>query len=165
MFFFFSSRRRHTRSLRDWSSDVCSSDLHDRLFVPIGMTTATYFRPAPDQQPATLYHADGKRPFPYWYIIERPAGAINASARDMAAYVRFLLNRGAVRGKQIVPRSAIERMELPQSALTARAGLPVGYGLSLGTYVSDSGFEWIGHDGGVSGGITIMAYRPDAGVG
>src|SRR5215469_12633796 len=26
-FFFFSSRRRHTRSLRDWSSDVCSSDL------------------------------------------------------------------------------------------------------------------------------------------
>src|SRR2546421_499490 len=27
-FFFFSSRRRHTRSDRDWSSDVCSSDLH-----------------------------------------------------------------------------------------------------------------------------------------
>src|SRR6266496_2645563 len=26
--FFFSSRRRHTRSLRDWSSDVCSSDLN-----------------------------------------------------------------------------------------------------------------------------------------
>src|SRR5207247_3255175 len=26
-FFFFSSRRRHTRSTRDWSSDVCSSDL------------------------------------------------------------------------------------------------------------------------------------------
>src|SRR5438067_12978906 len=30
-FFFFSSRRRHTRSKRDWSSDVCSSDLHPRL--------------------------------------------------------------------------------------------------------------------------------------
>src|SRR5207249_679782 len=29
--FFFSSRRRHTRSKRDWSSDVCSSDL-----VPVG---------------------------------------------------------------------------------------------------------------------------------
>src|SRR5699024_11881312 len=26
--FFFSSRRRHTRSKRDWSSDVCSSDLN-----------------------------------------------------------------------------------------------------------------------------------------
>src|SRR5206468_9735871 len=28
-FFFFSSRRRHTRSDRDWSSDVCSSDLFE----------------------------------------------------------------------------------------------------------------------------------------
>src|SRR6266436_4420588 len=28
--FFFSSRRRHTRCSRDWSSDVCSSDLTDR---------------------------------------------------------------------------------------------------------------------------------------
>src|SRR5207245_3841108 len=27
--FFFSSRRRHTRCYRDWSSDVCSSDLPD----------------------------------------------------------------------------------------------------------------------------------------
>src|SRR6266436_8426216 len=32
-FFFFSSRRRHTRCSRDWSSDVCSSDL--TLMVPL----------------------------------------------------------------------------------------------------------------------------------
>src|SRR5215472_4154772 len=31
--FFFSSRRRHTRCLRDWSSDVCSSDLDDLLHI------------------------------------------------------------------------------------------------------------------------------------
>src|SRR2546421_9687426 len=36
VFFFFSSRRRHTRSDRDWSSDVCSSDLHcTRAFLPL----------------------------------------------------------------------------------------------------------------------------------
>src|SRR5215475_786753 len=35
LFFFFSSRRRHTRFSRDWSSDVCSSDLRGlRLGVP-----------------------------------------------------------------------------------------------------------------------------------
>src|SRR2546429_1122442 len=33
--FFFSSRRRHTRCSRDWSSDVCSSDL---LFTPESRT-------------------------------------------------------------------------------------------------------------------------------
>src|SRR5207249_2251702 len=35
-FFFFSSRRRHTRSKRDWSSDVCSSDLKLRIGVVTG---------------------------------------------------------------------------------------------------------------------------------
>src|SRR5699024_11491550 len=35
-FFFFSSRRRHTRSKRDWSSDVCSSDLDIRLSLDCG---------------------------------------------------------------------------------------------------------------------------------
>src|SRR2546430_16167646 len=33
MFFFFSSRRRHTRFDCDWSSDVCSSDLEDLIFI------------------------------------------------------------------------------------------------------------------------------------
>src|SRR6478672_6345270 len=35
-FFFFSSRRRHTRSDRDWSSDVCSSDLRCVVRVAAG---------------------------------------------------------------------------------------------------------------------------------
>src|SRR5690349_23382457 len=35
-FFFFSSRRRHTRSLRDWSSDVCSSDLPRQIDTGAG---------------------------------------------------------------------------------------------------------------------------------
>src|SRR5206468_6547967 len=34
IFFFFSSRRRHTRSDRDWSSDVCSSDLVHEYYNP-----------------------------------------------------------------------------------------------------------------------------------
>src|SRR5699024_12047947 len=36
--FFFSSRRRHTRSKRDWSSDVCSSDLTERAATAGGTT-------------------------------------------------------------------------------------------------------------------------------
>src|SRR5437588_6402331 len=38
-FFFFSSRRRHTRSLCDWSSDVCSSDLLIRHENQVAYTT------------------------------------------------------------------------------------------------------------------------------
>src|SRR5690606_39534809 len=35
--FFFSSRRRHTRFSRDWSSDVCSSDLLEQQGVGVGL--------------------------------------------------------------------------------------------------------------------------------
>src|SRR5699024_11984152 len=45
-FFFFSSRRRHTRSKRDWSSDVCSSDLtvqHYKLGEPSADMTIQAF--------------------------------------------------------------------------------------------------------------------------
>src|SRR5256884_7201778 len=37
IFFFFSSRRRHTRCSRDWSSDVCSSDLKEVVARAIHM--------------------------------------------------------------------------------------------------------------------------------
>src|SRR2546421_7988051 len=40
-FFFFSSRRRHTRSDRDWSSDVCSSDLATLLLTGAVMAGIT----------------------------------------------------------------------------------------------------------------------------
>src|SRR3712207_8021165 len=44
LFFFFSSRRRHTRYWRDWSSDVCSSDLisiNDRPFAGLALQPHT----------------------------------------------------------------------------------------------------------------------------
>src|SRR5262249_56931059 len=37
LFFFFSSRRRHTRLVSDWSSDVCSSDLCFLAFAPVAI--------------------------------------------------------------------------------------------------------------------------------
>src|SRR2546429_2112562 len=49
-FFFFSSRRRHTRCSRDWSSDVCSSDL-------VGVYQNKYFNLSGDREPDRLMAA------------------------------------------------------------------------------------------------------------
>src|ERR671921_737606 len=51
-FFFFSSRRRHTRYWRDWSSDVCSSDLHrlPPVLVRREAMFGTGFLPTDEQQ-------------------------------------------------------------------------------------------------------------------
>src|SRR5258705_9132304 len=50
--FFFSSRRRHTRCLSDWSSDVCSSDLSPRRCRC--RTVATYPQGRNDPMPRPL---------------------------------------------------------------------------------------------------------------
>jgi CubicO group peptidase (beta-lactamase class C family) len=137
--------------------------VQQNLFLPIGMKTATYF-PPPEGTATTLYHPDGKTPYPYWNLVYRPAGSINASARDMAAYVQFYLNRGKVNGVQIVPAADIDRMENPASTWAAQDGLKSGYGLS--NYWSlHEGFVYHGHNGGVNGGLTEMAYMPEYGVG
>src|SRR5690606_39441268 len=45
--FFFSSRRRHTRFSRDWSSDVCSSDLRrvHRVVLVVAVAPTRHVRP------------------------------------------------------------------------------------------------------------------------
>src|SRR5699024_5069818 len=55
--FFFSSRRRHTRSKRDWSSDVCSSDLK---------TACARFTPnnSGQRSPPTYYRG-------CWHVVSR----------------------------------------------------------------------------------------------
>src|SRR5690554_7133712 len=64
-YFFFSSRRRHTRCGRDWSSDVCSSDL---MGVPVhastsGVIEAIELRPVP--------HPSGMSD---WCVVLKPDG-------------------------------------------------------------------------------------------
>src|SRR5690554_3673866 len=56
LFFFFSSRRRHTRCGRDWSSDVCSSDL---CGFNTGITQCQ-MEPAPGCQNRSTIHAAAK---------------------------------------------------------------------------------------------------------
>src|SRR6266542_5309071 len=62
IFFFFSSRRRHTRCYRDWSSDVCSSDLPVTVTVRgaagAGLTVELR-NPAPAGEAASLIPGGG----------------------------------------------------------------------------------------------------------
>lgn len=132
------------------------------LFRPIGMNTATYFE-QPSSRLTTQYESDGTTPVPYWHILLRPSGAINASARDMAAYLQFLLNRGQINGRQVVPGWFFDQMQTPTRTRAARAGLRAGYGLSDYTMVHD-GFVYYGHDG-FTGGRSEIAYLPRYGIG
>src|SRR3712207_9435179 len=63
--YFFSGRRRHTRYWRDWSSDVCSSDLKVvDLSYPFGPDTIYWPTARPFQLRRVGY---GRAPGGYWY--------------------------------------------------------------------------------------------------
>src|SRR5205809_1581846 len=57
-FFFFSSRRRHTRCSRDWSSDVCSSDLAYQSAWLRHYHPAEYYCSLFNNQPMGFYSLD-----------------------------------------------------------------------------------------------------------
>src|SRR5690625_4874235 len=57
--FFFSSRRRHTRWPRDWSSDVCSSDLFEIVATNWDFDQAEYTVTAGEEVKITLVNEEG----------------------------------------------------------------------------------------------------------
>ena len=99
------------------------------FFLPIGMKTATYFE-QPSPQMTTLY-LDGKTPTPYWNFFERPAGSINASARDMAAYVQFYLNRHIELNAKTIELACLSSMVLSPAH-------PALHTHAISTYIDES---------------------------
>jgi CubicO group peptidase (beta-lactamase class C family) len=135
------------------------------FFHPLHMDTASYFlTPEVERRLTGLYHADGVTAYPYWHFCFRASGAMNASAKDMANYVRFYLQRGSLDGTQLLLSSSIERMERTETLPSARLGNIAGYGL-YNHAMPEGAFTFRGHRGAIMGGLSEMAYISDAGRG
>ena len=110
---------------------------------------------------ATGYNAEGMR-VPYQHIVVRPSGALSATPRQMANFVRMLLNRGSFDGRQLVSPDSIARMERSETTLSGH--LQPGYG--LGNFPSsEQGFIFRGHNGSMPGHHARYAYLTDQGLG
>src|SRR5437868_15338370 len=94
--FFFSSRRRHTRSKRDWSSDVCSSDL---AAAPGESALCGYKCSAAPLRPASICPSYGpestgwRAPPPAWRSEERRVGK---ECRARVAWGKYKKKRNKV---------------------------------------------------------------------
>ena len=131
------------------------------IFAPLGMRDATFLF---DERVAKGYDRHGQRETPYRHGIFPPSGALNASAPDMARFVRLLLNRGALDGYRVVAPDLIDRMEIPSTTWAARVGVTAGAG--LGNFSEDrDGFRLHGHDGQTPGFLSSYGYLPGRGLG
>src|SRR5690606_19051086 len=79
--FFFSSRRRHTRFSRDWSSDVCSSDLVNSQF---GSESSTTLKPARAADVAIISYSVARRVLPSGYQNLTSTGPVTPASASRA---------------------------------------------------------------------------------
>jgi len=139
--------------------------VQEHFFNPLHMDTASYFyTPEVEKRLTRLYRSDGVTTYPYWHIAFRSSGAVNASAKDMANYVRFYLQRGRWEGAALLKDSSIERMEMTETLPSAKSGHVAGYGL-YNYAICEGPFVFRGHGGGIMGGLTDMAYLSEHGRG
>src|SRR5690242_12592351 len=99
------------------------------------------------------YQGYPPRSVPYKNIYLRPAGDMKASPGELAKLVQFFLRRGRAGDVQLVKPETIARMEYPETILSAKNGLRLGYGLANYTE-SGGGVITHGHDGGIDGFIS-----------
>jgi CubicO group peptidase (beta-lactamase class C family) len=139
--------------------------MQEHIFKPLHMDSAGYsYTPAVEQRLARLYHPDGVTPYPYWHFALRPSAAVNASATDLASYLRFYLQRGSLDDTQVLQTASIERMETTETMPSAGLGRMCNYGL-CNYPIPEGPFVFRGHGGAVMGGLTKMAYLPEQGRG
>ena len=137
--------------------------VHVTFLDPMGMDNMTYRKSTVyDRTGAKLYQQGNEQP--YWHILVRPSGSINASPVDMSKMIRFYNNRGKGDSTQIISESSLRRMETSETTLGAQLGTEVGYGLSNYT-TPYGGYMFHGHNGGVNGGLNDLAYAPDLAIG
>ena len=89
-----------------------------------------------------------------------PAGGVWTTAADMARYLQFHINEGALDGKRLLQENLVETMYTPPNP----AASDVGY--ALGVYPETrNGTRYIQHGGGGFGTTNYMAWYPDLKLG
>ncbi len=89
-----------------------------------------------------------------------PAGAIASSARDMARWLRMLLDRGMVDGTRVVSEGGLTEVTTPH----IRVNDSFSYALGWATYAWN-GHPVVEHNGGSTGLSAVMSFMPEHNLG
>jgi CubicO group peptidase (beta-lactamase class C family) len=138
-----------------------------RIFKPLGMnnsdTSIEDMQKSRDYSFGYDYNATTKetRRLPARAIVAAaPAGAIDSSARDMAQWVRFMLNNGVVNGKRLVSEKNFE--ELTRKQINIGGSVDYGLGWFLRQW---NGHKVVEHGGNIDGFNAQVAFMPDQKLG
>jgi hypothetical protein len=149
------------------------SFVQKRIFAPLGMNNSAMsiaqMIKTKDFSFGYEYNSDTKvtTKFPINLAV-RPldgvaaAGAITSSARDMAKWLNFTINKGEFDGKRLVSEKGFAEWVKPQNKISPNDNLSY----SLGWFLKDfNGLQGIGHGGNVPGFTSWMAMIPEKKLG
>lgn len=144
-----------------------------RIFARLGMNNSamsiTQMQKAKDYSFGYEYNADTKETtkFPLDPIVPplnsvAAAGAITSSARDMAKWINFVINKGEVNGKRLVSEKNFEEWTKPQNKISPNDNFAYSFGWFLKDF---DGLQGIGHGGNVPGFTSWAAMLPEKKIG
>ncbi len=139
----------------------------EKIFKPLGMNNSTMsmkqMQKAKDYSFGYEYNFDTKvterKPFREIDQVA-PAGSINSSARDMAEWLRFVINGGTVGGKRLVSEKSYEEWLKPQMKIAGTTSY--GFGWFLQEW---NGLKVVQHGGNIDGFNSMVAMIPEKKIG
>ncbi|MGE3465365.1 MAG: serine hydrolase [Pyrinomonadaceae bacterium] len=141
----------------------------DRIFKPLGMSNSNMsiaeMERAKDHSLGYSYNFDTKetRKLPFRAIDQvGPAGSINSSARDMAEWIKFVLNKGTVDGKRLVSEKGFDEWLKPQMKMNDAGTTNYGLGWMLQKW---NGLDVVQHGGNIDGFNSMVAMIPEKKLG
>ncbi|WP_129778101.1 serine hydrolase [Peristeroidobacter soli] len=157
----------------------------ETLWKPIGMTrtNADHTVARADSNAASPHiTVQGRKQAIDWIYEDYnalPAGGVNSTAHDLALWLQFQLNDGAVNGKALLPFAALKETRTPQTPERGRfanrawseaagegddAFRHPAYAMGWMTHTY-RGHDVVAHSGGIDGFRTFMGFLPDDNIG
>ncbi|MDD4953077.1 MAG: serine hydrolase [Desulfovibrionaceae bacterium] len=150
-------------------------NLSKRIFGPLGMSSASAdlwgYTAAKDRAALHRVLKGQVKALPedwtynYWPYLYCPAGGINASAMDMAAWLKLNLNQGQAAGRRLVSKENMAYLHSPKTIIRdSDLGQGVYY-CQAWVYQEYEPLDFVWHNGETSGAHNICAFMPKAGLG
>jgi CubicO group peptidase (beta-lactamase class C family) len=154
---------------KSWEDNV-----RDKLFLPLGMKRTNFSvdqsqKDADFSQPYREEKDGTVKQIPFRSISNvGPAGSINSSAREMAAWMQMHMNKGKYAGKQVLSPSSTSYVHIPRTPMGSSQRKPetvdIGYAPGWFTDVY-RGHLRLRHGGNIDGFTALVAMVPESDIG
>lgn len=150
-----------------------------RIFDPLGMKSASLSvidaQKSPDHATPYIKRGAGIEEMP-WRNLDNigPAGSINASVRDLSAWIQLQLSDGTIQGKRLFSEASLREMHTPQMTIRLEGRWKLFFPESetsqlnygLGWFITDyRGQHLIMHGGTIDGFRASIMLAPKKGIG